>query len=166
MKESSLKVQTWLTWILLIVGISFLITTYYDLYVPNAFTTFCLEVFVIGMLVVHNIQQNGNRVKEAALVFINTLYINLLLSGVVYRLWKWETILTQQGITRMSLVFLLILGIYVVIAYVRVKISYKKVKGNQRHNKSWRVSRKKEKVLTNSEDIYINLGVYQEKSNE
>ncbi|GAE93061.1 hypothetical protein JCM21714_2097 [Gracilibacillus boraciitolerans JCM 21714] len=81
-------------------------------------------------------------------------------------IWKWEAIFTNVTMTKITLAMMMLLTIYGVMAYVRAKISYKKVRGNQRHNKTWRVGRKEADQLMKSDEIYIKLGEYYENNEQ
>ena len=51
-----------------------------------------------------------------------------------------------------------VLALYGIIVYFWVKVSYKRVKGNQQHNNKWRISEKEKKKLKESNNIYLILG--------
>lgn len=166
MKETSVKIQRWLYVILLLVGLTLIVTTYKGWYVASPFLSFNLGLLSVGLYGIHMFQKEGNRKKEVLLLFITSLYVNLIISAFIYKIWSYDTIFTKQGITQMSIFVFALLSIYLIIAYVRARITYKQVKGNQRHNEAWHVSKKDMERMEKSEDIYINLGTYHEGNKE
>lgn len=162
MKEKSIKIQFWLSVILLIVGLGLLLSAYMGWYIPSPYLSFNLTLLSAGLFGIHVLRKDTDRKKEVMLLLTITLYINLIISSFIYKIWSYETVFTKQGITKMSIFIFLILGIYLTIAYVRARITYKQVKGNQRHNEAWHVSKKDIEEMEKSPDIYINLGIYHE----
>lgn len=162
LREKSILVQIWLSVILLILGIILIVTTYQDIFVPSPTLSFNLGLLSIALFGLQVLRKEGNRKKEVMLLSTVAIYINLLISGFIYKIWSFETIFTKQGITKMMMFILLVLSVYLIVAYVRAKITYKQVKGNQRHNESWRVSKTDIKRMKKSDDIYISLGIYHE----
>lgn len=161
MREISEKIQKWLSVFLLLAGVVFIITAYLDWFVPSPFLSFNLGLLTLGLFIIHMIRREDNRKKEVMLISTILLYLNLMISGFIYKIWSFEAIFTKQGITKMFIFVLLIISIYLVIAYVRAKINYKQVKGNQRHSEAWHVTKKELKEMQESDDIYIQLGIYE-----
>lgn len=161
MREKSVKIQNWLTLLLVVAGTGLIATAYMDWYVPSPLLSFNLGLLSFGLFGIQLLRKDHNRKKEFMLLSAGLLYLNLLISGFVYRIWKYETIFTKQGITKMFIFVLLILSIYLIVAYIRAKITYKQVKGNQRHSEAWHVTKKELKKMEESDDIYIQLGIYE-----
>ena len=155
----NLKVQYILMTVLSVIGLGFLASVYKELYIPSPFMCFILGMLSLALYIVHVLQQQVNRKKEIALISLVLVYINLFFSAFIYEIWKYEAIFTNAEMTRLFLVLFSLLSIYGVFAYVRVKISYKRVKGNQKHNTKWKISKRKQETLHQSDDIYISLGV-------
>lgn len=149
------RIQYYMMGILIVVGILGIVSTYRMWYVPSPFTCFVLLMLSIGLLVTHILQKQESKWKEITLVFFVGLYITLLFSSSIYNIWKWERVFTKEGITKAFLSLLLLLDIYLTFAYVRIKTSYKRVKGNQK-----RVNRKlsNKKKINDSEEIHLILG--------
>lgn len=162
----NLKIQYILSGGVFLTAIALFITVYKDWFIPSPFTCFVLVMSSLGLYAVHVLQQQLNRVKEISLLFSIGTFINLLISVFVYNIWKWETVFTKQGMSKMFLFVLLLTTIYLIVAYVRAKISYKKVKGNQRDNNKWRVSNRKKEELEKSKEIYLTLGTVYERPDE
>lgn len=154
----NLKIQYILTSGVIFVAIALFISVYNAWLIPSSFICFIFAMVSLGLYAVHVLQQQVNRVKEISLLFSLATFVNLLISTFVYKLWKWEAIFNKQGITNMLLIILLLTTIYLIVAYVRAKISYKKVKGNQRDNDKWRVTNRKKEELEKSKEVYLTLG--------
>lgn len=163
-KDISMKVQKWTSAVLFIGGVILVVTTYKGWFVPSPLMAFNLGLLSLGLLTFQIIRKGGNRKKEAWLLFTTTLYINLFISSIIYKIWPYEKVFTKIGITQMTMFVLFILGIYLNIAYIRAKITYKRVKGNQRSNQSWHVTKSELKRMRESDDIYLNLGIYAEEN--
>lgn len=162
MAEKSRKIQNWLSIILIAVAVVLLITTYKAWFVPSPLISFNLALLTLGLFGLHVYRKEGNRKKEVLLLLATLSYVNLIISGFIYSIWSYEAIFTKKGITQMSIFVFLLVSLYLTIAYVRARITYKQVKGNQRHNEAWHVSKKDLQRMQNSDDIYINLGLYHE----
>lgn len=166
MNEAMKKIQLWGTIGTSIIGAVLLLTSYFDWFVPSPTFSIILGIIAFGLYANHVLQRDGDRKKEVFLLFIISIYINLFISGSIYNLWTSEAIFTKQGITQMSIFVFLILSIAMIISYVRAKMNYKKVRGNQRHSEAWQITKKELKEMKASDDIYINLGLYQQKERE
>lgn len=166
MNESMKKIQFWGTTATGVIGFVLLLTSYFAWFVPSPTISIIVGVLSLTLYGSHLLQREGNKKKEVIHLFIISLYLNLVISSTIYNLWSYETIFTKQGITQLSIFVFLILGIALIISYVRAKVNYKQVRGNQRHSEAWQITKKELKNMKESEDIYINLGVYQEKEED
>jgi carbon starvation protein CstA len=154
----NMKVQYYLMGALSLVGLGFLVSTYKEWFLPSPFTSFILGMMSLALYIVHILQKQVNRTKEITLISLIFVYVNLCISAYIYEVWKYEAIFNKAEMMKVFLILFLVISIYLVFAYVRVKISYKKVKGNQKHNETWKISKKKQKTLEQSDEIYISLG--------
>lgn len=161
-KETMLKVHFWLSIILFLVIAALLLSAYKNWFFVSPLLTFNLGILAIGLYAVHMVVKEGNKLKEVFLLFTLSLCATLFISTLLHDIWVYENILTKLELTRITIILLLILGIYLTIAYIRARITYKQVKGNQRHSEAWHVSKKDLKKMEQSKDIYINLGIYHE----
>lgn len=164
MREKSLKVQNWLSAIVFLGGLALIFTTYKGIFIPSPWLSLNLGLLALGLYGIHMYRKEPNKKKEILLLFTVSVYANLIISAFIYSIWSFEKIFTKQGITQMSIFVFMVLSIYLCVAYIRARITYKQVKGNQRHNEAWHVSKKEVERMKNSDDIYINLGVYYEKN--
>lgn len=163
MKETSFKIQNWASIILFILCVAMLLATYFDVFIPSPLFSFNLALLSIGLFAVYLYRKEGNKKREVILLFTTLSYVNLMISGFLYKIWTYEAILTKLGFTRLSIILFLLVSVYLSLAFIRARITYKQVKGgNQRHNQMWKVSKKELKRMKKSQDIYINLGQYYE----
>ncbi|WP_277679942.1 hypothetical protein [Gracilibacillus dipsosauri] len=166
MREKSLKIQKWLIIILTVLAAVLLITTWQGWFLVSPLIYFNLALLSLGLYGIHMYQKEGNKNKEVYLLSITAIYINLAISTFIHNIWSTEKIFTQQGITKLSIFVFLAMSVYLAIAYIRARITYKQVKGNQRHNETWHVTKKEIEEMEKSPDIYINLGKYHETTND
>lgn len=162
MRKRSLLIQNWIAGLLGVTAIVFVIALWQEWFLVSPLIHFNLGLLSLGLFGIHVYNKETNRVKEVYLLLLVALYINLIISTFIYNIWSYETMFTKQGITQMSLFVFFALSIYLTIAYVRARITYKRVKGNQRHNETWKVTKKEVEEMEKSPDIYINLGTYYE----
>ncbi|MEC1158691.1 hypothetical protein [Cytobacillus horneckiae] len=156
------KVQFYLSAILTLTAITLLVTTFNGLFVPSPFMGFILTILSLGLYTVHVLQKQTNKFKEVLLVALSLLFPVLIISSLIYKVWVWEAFFTKHGITQLTLSSFIVLAAYLCMAYVRAKVSYKRVKGNQKHNTKWRLNKKKVKEIEDSEQIYLKLGTVYE----
>ena len=166
MREKSLKIQKWLIIILTVLAAVLLITTWQGWFLVSPLIHFNLALLSLGLYGIHMYQKEGNKNKEVYLLSITAIYINLAISTFIHNIWSTEKIFTQQGITKLSIFVFLAMSVYLAIAYIRARSTYKQVKGNQRHNETWHVTKKEIEEMEKSPDIYINLGKYHETTND
>lgn len=157
------RFQTVSLGIILATGLGLLTSIYQGWYVPSPFVLIIFGLTTALLYAIHVVMVQGNRNKEVVIVSTLAIYLAMLLTSGIHHIWQW-TFISQENITKMGLAIFLLGGAYLVLAYVRVKITYKRVKGNQPHSQKWRVSPKREKELQNSEDVYINIGQFVEKA--
>lgn len=160
LRERIDKFVLWMTIITSVLSVLFLVTTYLGWFVPSPSIVMFFGIISLALYVSSILDKNSSRKKEVLLLFVISLYINIFISGTIYRAWTSETIFTKEGITQMSVFLLLVLSIALIVAYIRAKVNYKQVRGNQRHNNMWRISKKEYQKMKESDDIYINLGIY------
>ncbi|WP_047980664.1 hypothetical protein [Ornithinibacillus contaminans] len=162
----NLKVQYILLTGVLITGITFMGLAYKEWYIPSPFVCFIFGLISTALYVVHIAQQQYNRVKEISILFSIGLFANLFLSILIYGIWEWEVIFSKQSLFRFLMFLFLLTTVYLIVAYIRAKISYKKVKGNQRENNKWRVSNRRKEELESTDEVYLTLGTVYEKPDE
>lgn len=154
----NLKIQYYLMVVLSVIVIGLLVTVYKFWFIPSPFMCFIFGIVSLALYVVHVLQQQTSRKKEITLISLILIYINLLISVFIYQVWKWEAIFTRFQMTKMFMILFLFVSFYLVIAYFRAKVSYKKVKGNQKHNNKWSMSKKKKDQFDQTNEVYIKLG--------
>ena len=142
MREKIERVIFWLTIIVSVLSVIFIITTYFGWYVPSSSIPIFLGIIALSIYLNFMLQKGSDKKKEILLLFVISQYVNILISGIIYNLWSSDQIFTKQGITQMSIFVLLVLSIALLLSYVRAKINYKQVRGNQRHSEAWRISKK------------------------
>ncbi len=162
--EKSIMIQKILSVLLFAGSIIFYILAYVGKLVISPMWALNLIILTIGLFVLHWLRKEGKKIWEVFYFFSILNYFMLMIASFIYQVWTFEKIFTKLGITKLSLFLFFLVTIYLTIVYARVKTNYKTVKGNQRHNTTWRVNRKELKRIMDSDDIYINLGTYHERS--
>lgn len=163
MREKIERILFWLTIVVSALSVLFIVTTYFGWYIPSSSISIFLGIVALSIYLNFVLQKSSNKKREILLLFVLSLYVNILISGTIYSIWSSEQIFTKQGITKMSIFVIFILSVALITSYIRAKVNYKQVRGNQRHSEAWRISNKELKDMKESKDIYINLGLYHEK---
>ncbi|MBB6447866.1 hypothetical protein [Bacillus benzoevorans] len=156
MNDMKSKIHYGILTFLLITGVSLAFTTFMDWFIPSPLISFIFEMLALGLFAVAR-----DKRKETLTLFSIATYINLIIASFIYKIWTFETIFTRIEMTRFSLLIFLLISLLLIIAYLRAKKSYKQVQGNQPHNNSWHISKNKLKKIQDSDDIYINLGIFE-----
>ena len=122
-----------------IVAISFLsaalgVTIMYNaVYIPPAklILVFGLTTPVI-YFIVKRVQQPKNKKLDKLMSFTMTLFASMFLSSLIHSAWDMEKFLSRVTMMKLTMVLLVIIGVYLNIVFIRAEISYKKKRGNQR----------------------------------
>lgn len=148
----------------LITNIIIFYLMYKGIYIPSGKMPLIFAVFIavlyygLGYLFG---EVRGSRVTRL-FIFSITLYVSFTLGSLTYENWKWISLISSFSMMKITLVFLLLVIIYLNIIYIRAEISYKRKRGNIRiqdekpenHIKSW-IERRRGKE---EHEISIQLG--------
>lgn len=154
----NLKIQNYLTvGLVATIGLS-IISIYKEWIVPVPYFYFVVTLISVGLLIVHVVQRQFNRKKEIVLIASILFSLTLWISSLAYYDWKWDDFVNGAALSKIAIVLLGIIDLYLTVAYYRTKIAYKKVRGNQKYNRKWRTTKKQLRKNEQSDDIYLNLG--------
>lgn len=154
----NLRVQNYATIGVVNITVLSIVSIYKEWVVPTPYFYFVMLLVITGLYVVHLFQRQYNRNKEMALVGSLFFTITLWVASLAYYDWKWDSFVNGPTLSKIAIVLLGLGSFYLSVAYYRTKIAYKKVRGNQKYNRKWRTSRKKQRENELSSDIYLNLG--------
>ncbi|MBA2176815.1 hypothetical protein H0266_18205 [Halobacillus locisalis] len=156
------RLDDWMIAAVTFLSALFFVTIYADWFYPPVqvvLTIFALSGIMYGIV---QYQKGGN--KKELILLSNTLAQAMVwVSTYSYHYWEWESIITNRGMSLVVLTTLIPLAVYIVVGYVRLKVNYKSVRGNQRHSQQWKVTKGEKKKLENSKDIFVELGEFYEK---
>jgi uncharacterized protein YacL len=152
-----------------IVTISFLtaplgVTAMYNaVFIPPAKIILISWLMTVAIyFITKRLQQRKNKKLDRLMYFTISLFTSMFLSSLVHSAWDMEKFLSRLTMTKMTLVLLVVVAVYLNVVIVRAEISYKKKRGNQRieeqPNKSYFEKRKEEKERIERGDVRIVLG--------
>lgn len=165
LREKSILIQNVLSVLTVAGSVILYILAYANILIIHPIVAFNLMILTLGLFVLFKLRKEENRIWESLYIFSLLNYLMLMVASGIYQIWSFHQIIDKHGIIKLSLVLFFAVTLYLTIAYMRLKKNYKTVKGNQRHTVKWRVNKKNLQEMMNSDQVYINLGIYRKSEN-
>lgn len=153
----------------LVVIISLLLTLignvslYKGWYIANVKLLLLIAVFIGILYFYSRSKETSNQKLDMLMKYNLMLYVVLLISSFVYTEWKFENAISSHSVSKLVLILLSLVSLYLGTLFIRAEISYKKKRGNQRikvfPEKSYFEKLKESRKRKRSKDVTIVLGV-------
>lgn len=110
---------------------------YKGIYIPSAMMPILLALIMLCIYFMIGKIFGGNTNPKVTRVFLFslTLYLPSTLGSLTYAHWKWKSLISPFGMSRIILVITALGIIYLNFVYIRILISYKRKRGNIRIQK-------------------------------
>lgn len=121
-----------LSFLAFLISSFYMVAIYYNLFILSP-VMYLLTGIVIGVIYMFNRRTSDlNRKADKMMILSTTLYIVSMLSAFIYKHWKLTNVISEINITKIMVVLLGFMSLYLNFVYIRAEQSYKKKRGNQR----------------------------------
>lgn len=109
-----------------------LISIYNNWYIFNGLIYLIIGA-VLGVIYLFNRRVHStNKKADKIVIFSISFFLVAVFSSIIYHNWKLTNLISSMSMTKIMIVLLSFLAIYLNVIYIRAEQSYKKKRGNQR----------------------------------